>query len=536
MRRTAKGHKTVSFFSHCLTNDGKLEALKQKAKLIRDLRNAISAEVTARWSEFVNLSKFDFYSLIQTCTDLPRRGISGNEFQRAVFAVYEAYARKFESVQSRTSGFTVSQWIVTRYKKATKFKSKGDVKSTENKSTTTQLGKVLNYMARKNLISADKLVRFINWAKQVSTTSTAGTNLSLIVVSIELYIAKFGITRIVNLVAGRVNRIVAQSMSNPIRFESLTYENFNQFKGGMLTTRKSGSNGDNWNAYFMVAAIGATSSGRIAIPVSYSLKYHGPKRHFDRLNVPYTIIFEPNRVRITVGYECEREINSHNTKISGVDLNTKHNLFCTDGLELDFDRKLVAKAIRVQSSDTLESRKLHYRRAVEQSIKNQIVKLARHLKSKGTDHVVIEDIQKFTTNFIRIEGTRINRLLSTLRFGMIKTWISQIFEKNGIQVTITHAHYSSQQCNHCGHIDRANRTSQENFTCVACGHRDNADHNARKNLADRLNLDVPRKGLFVEKDGRFEMKRLSKDKIKSILSAVDTLKETRNGPVHSCSI
>lgn len=535
MKQLIKSNKTVSFFSHCLTNNGKLDVLRQKASLIRDLRNAISKEVTSRWSEFVIASKFDFYRLIQDCTNLSRTGISGNEFQRAVFSVYEAYARKFDNIQTRTGGFSVNQWTVTHYKKATKLKAKGDVKSTENKSIGTPLSKILNYLAHKNLTSTEKLTGFVTWAKEIPTTTSAGANLYKIINQIETYTTKFGSERVVSLVACRVNRIVAREMSNPIRFESLTYENYNQFKGGMLATRKSGINGDDWNCYFMVAAIGAVRGSKIAIPVKYSPKYHGPKHHFDKLNVPFTIIFEPNRVRITVGYECERELNSHNTNISGIDLNTKHNLFCADGFEIDFDRKLVAKAIRVQSSETSDELKLHYQRAVQQSTKNKIVELAIHLKTKGIDHVVVEDIQKFATNFVRIEGTRLNRLLATLRFGMIKTWITQIFEKKGIQVTITHAHYSSQQCNKCGHIDRANRTSQENFTCVACGHRANADHNARKNLADRLNLDVPRKGLFVENDGRFEMKRLSKDKIKSILSAVDTLKE-RNSPNYSGSI
>lgn len=535
MKQLIKGHKTVSFFSHELTNNGKLDVLRKKASLIRDLRNAISKEVTARWSEFVNASKFDFYSLMLNCPNLPRTGISGNEFQRAVFSVYEAYARKFDNIQTRTGGFAINQWVVTHYKKATKLKNKGDVKSTENKSISTPLSKILNYLSRKNLTSTEKLAGFISWAKGIPTTTSTGINPHKSINQVESYTSKFGIERIVTLVASRVNRIVAREMSNPIHFESLTYENFNQFKGGMLSTRKSGKHGDNWNCYFIVAAIGAAEGNKIAIPVKYCPKYHGPKYHFDRLNVPYAIIFEPNRIRITVGYECTREINSHNTNISGIDLNTKHNLFCADGIVLDFDRKLVAKAIRVQTSDTSDSRKLHYQRAVQQSIKNQIVVLANHLIAKDINHVVVEDIQKFATNFVRIEGTRLNRLLATLRFGMIKTWITQIFEKKGIQVTITHAHYSSQQCNKCGHIDRANRTSQENFTCVACGHQANADHNARKNLADRLNLDVPRKGLFVEKDGRFEMKRLSKDKIKSILSAVDTLKE-RNSTNYSGSI
>ncbi|MBR4742134.1 MAG: transposase, partial [Desulfovibrio sp.] len=37
-------------------------------------------------------------------------------------------------------------------------------------------------------------------------------------------------------------------------------------------------------------------------------------------------------------------------------------------------------------------------------------------------------------------------------------------------------------CNHCGCIDKGNRTSQAQFKCVSCGHIDNADFNAAKNI------------------------------------------------------
>ena len=41
---------------------------------------------------------------------------------------------------------------------------------------------------------------------------------------------------------------------------------------------------------------------------------------------------------------------------------------------------------------------------------------------------------------------------------------------------------TSLTCNHCGCIDKGNRTSQAQFKCVSCGHVDNADFNAAKNI------------------------------------------------------
>ena len=42
--------------------------------------------------------------------------------------------------------------------------------------------------------------------------------------------------------------------------------------------------------------------------------------------------------------------------------------------------------------------------------------------------------------------------------------------------------YTSQRCSCCGHVEAANRTSQEHFTCVACGFDANADFNAARNI------------------------------------------------------
>ena len=42
--------------------------------------------------------------------------------------------------------------------------------------------------------------------------------------------------------------------------------------------------------------------------------------------------------------------------------------------------------------------------------------------------------------------------------------------------------YTSQRCSCCGHVDAANRPSQERFVCVSCGCEAHADVNAAKNI------------------------------------------------------
>lgn len=54
----------------------------------------------------------------------------------------------------------------------------------------------------------------------------------------------------------------------------------------------------------------------------------------------------------------------------------------------------------------------------------------------------------------------------------------------GATVIAVQPAYTSQRCNHCGHIEADNRKTQESFECVKCGHKENADFNAAKNIRD----------------------------------------------------
>ena len=46
------------------------------------------------------------------------------------------------------------------------------------------------------------------------------------------------------------------------------------------------------------------------------------------------------------------------------------------------------------------------------------------------------------------------------------------------------AHYTSQRCSACGHVEKGNRISQSEFRCLACGHEANADLNAAINILE----------------------------------------------------
>jgi transposase len=62
--------------------------------------------------------------------------------------------------------------------------------------------------------------------------------------------------------------------------------------------------------------------------------------------------------------------------------------------------------------------------------------------------------------------------------------IQNITEQRGINLVKVSPAYTSQQCSHCGAIDKNNRQG-EAFLCTACGYEDDADLNASLNILQR---------------------------------------------------
>jgi transposase len=61
---------------------------------------------------------------------------------------------------------------------------------------------------------------------------------------------------------------------------------------------------------------------------------------------------------------------------------------------------------------------------------------------------------------------------------------AHVASKHGIRVESVDARNTSRACR-CGHVDKANRTTQSTFRCVVCGYAHNADYVASHNVAAR---------------------------------------------------
>ena len=93
-------------------------------------------------------------------------------------------------------------------------------------------------------------------------------------------------------------------------------------------------------------------------------------------------------------------------------------------------------------------------------------------------------IEKPGTNVAQKRG--LNRSISQQGWGEFRTRLEQKAQAATTETIVVAANpaYTSQQCNQCGHTDKANRESQAAFECATCGHTSNADVNAAMNIRD----------------------------------------------------
>lgn len=55
----------------------------------------------------------------------------------------------------------------------------------------------------------------------------------------------------------------------------------------------------------------------------------------------------------------------------------------------------------------------------------------------------------------------------------------------GVVVALVDPRNTSRECHECGHVDKRNRRTRDEFRCLRCGHAGPADHNAARNIARR---------------------------------------------------
>jgi putative transposase len=120
---------------------------------------------------------------------------------------------------------------------------------------------------------------------------------------------------------------------------------------------------------------------------------------------------------------------------------------------------------------------------------------------KDTNHIISKGLVKIAQDTRRaigledLAGIREAKVRRKQRarhanwsFFQLRSFIAYKSERVGVRVILVDPRYTSQTCNECGYIDRANRKSQSVFLCVSCGFSTSADTNASLNIRDRATV------------------------------------------------
>ena len=111
-------------------------------------------------------------------------------------------------------------------------------------------------------------------------------------------------------------------------------------------------------------------------------------------------------------------------------------------------------------------------------------------KAKDTNRAIaLEDLQGIRE---RVTVRRSQRAtLHSWAFFQLRFFVTYKAKRAGVLVCLVDPRNTSRTCPACGHVDKANRSSQSKFSCVVCGFAGLADHIAAVNIGRRAAVNPP---------------------------------------------
>jgi len=94
--------------------------------------------------------------------------------------------------------------------------------------------------------------------------------------------------------------------------------------------------------------------------------------------------------------------------------------------------------------------------------------------------IVLEDLSGIRERVRLAKAQR--QQLHSWAYAQLRDFVTYKAASVGVPVEVINPRNTSRTCYPCGHVDKANRITQDRFVCRVCGHVDQADHNAALNI------------------------------------------------------
>lgn len=133
----------------------------------------------------------------------------------------------------------------------------------------------------------------------------------------------------------------------------------------------------------------------------------------------------------------------------------------------------------------MAGKEARFRRWVNHTISKHLVAHAKDTKAA----LGLEDLTHIRGRMTVRKGQRNKQ--HSWSFRQLREFIGYKAQRLGVPVVCVDPRNTSRTCSQCGFVDKRNRRSQAEFSCIRCGHAAHADLNAARTLATRASVTRP---------------------------------------------
>ncbi|KAB8181507.1 IS200/IS605 family element transposase accessory protein TnpB [Microbispora catharanthi] len=242
-----------------------------------------------------------------------------------------------------------------------------------------------------------------------------------------------------------------------------------------------------------------TTGGRIIIPVVYQGRWSATAGATMRGQAD--LIYRDGAFYLAVVIEVpEPPREGAPSEWLGVDLgivnlatDSSGEVHCGKGVRAVRRRNARLRA-RLQTKRTKSAKRLlRKRRRKETRFARDVNhRISKHLVGKAQDTrsgIALEDLEGIRD---RVTVTKAQRAdLHSWSFRQLRTFITYKAALAGVPLRLVDPRNTSRTCHRCGHCDKRNRPTRDDFSCVRCGFAGPADHNAAINIGRRAAVSQP---------------------------------------------
>jgi IS605 OrfB family transposase len=234
-----------------------------------------------------------------------------------------------------------------------------------------------------------------------------------------------------------------------------------------------------------------TLQGRQVVAMVYGEYQAG---FLPRLKGQVDLVYRDGTFYLYATIDLPEETPIQPTRFLGIDVgivniatDSDGNSYTGDGIEVVRQRTSTARCT-YQSTHTksakrrlkkMAGKQARFQRWANHGLAKRLVAYAKDTKAA----LVLEELTHIRRRMTVRKGQRSKQ--HNWSFRQLREFLVYKARQAGVPLLFVDPRNTSRTCSHCGYVDKKNRRSQAEFSCLRCGYEAHADQNAARNLATR---------------------------------------------------